>query len=136
MIINGNDVNHLFLKGQQFDLNYDDLIGKNMKIDNIGFGNGNNIKIRRDGATDFDRPYYKGLSSQTVKIDGYRIGYGTDPIFPDLWLSGRIYTYQFNSIANNDVWIKASDVTVLQSGGVNSTPILMLIYYMEVMPSC
>ena len=117
MIINGNDVNHLFLKGQQFDLNYDDLIGKNMKIDNIGFGNGNNIKIRRDGATDIDRPYYKGLSSQTVKIDGYRIGYTTDPIFPDLWLSGRIYTYQFNSIANNDVWIKASDVTVLQNGG-------------------
>ena len=116
MIINGNDVNHLFLKGQQFDLNHDDLIGKSMKIDNYGFGNGNNIKIRMDGSTDFDYPN-NNTPSQTVKIDGYRIGNSTDSMFPELWLSGKIGTYKFNPTCKYEVWVKASDVTVLQSGG-------------------
>lgn len=135
MIINDNEVKHLFLKGQQFDINHDNLIGKTMKIDNYGFGNGNNIKIRMDGSTDFDYPYNNALPSQTVKIDGYRFGNNTDPMFPSLWLSGKICTYKFNTASKYDVWVKASDVTVLQNGGVNSTPIFMFIYCMEVMPS-
>lgn len=111
MLINGQEVNHLFLKGQQFDLNHDDLIGKTMKIDNYGFGNGSNIKIRIDGDADTDFPYINNLPSQTVKIDGYRIGNSTDPIFPDLWLSGKIYSFR-NASGTKDVWVKASDVSI------------------------
>lgn len=113
MLINGQEVNHLFLKGQQFDLNHDDLIGKTMKIDNYGFGNGNNIKIRMDGSTDFDYPYRDAIQSQNVIIDGYRFGDNADPIFPNLWLSGKISTYKFNPACKYEVWIKASDVRIL-----------------------
>lgn len=113
MLINGQEVNHLFLKGQQFDINHDNLIGKTMKIDNYGFGNGNNIKIRMDGSTDFDYPYRDAIQNQNVIIDGYRFGDNADPMFPNLWLSGKIGTYKFNPACKYDVWVKASDVSIL-----------------------
>ena len=43
MIINGNEVNHLFLKGQQFDLSY---VGKQVKTKNTVY---DNMRINRDG---------------------------------------------------------------------------------------
>ena len=43
MLINGQEVNHLFLKGQQFDLSY---VGKQVKTKNTVY---DNMRISRDG---------------------------------------------------------------------------------------
>lgn len=98
MIINGNEVNHLFLKGQQFDST--EAIGKEVIFLNKIF-------------TDY------GLTP-----DGRLVSLGSSVVYP-AGTTGWVVVAQvknFLYIANpkmsiESTWVKVSDVTVLQSGG-------------------
>lgn len=122
MLINGEEVNHLFLKGQQFDESW---FGVHVKIksDNIYTNrhldsNGNIVVASDSGGTGIN------VGEECICLAKCN---------DNLFIVPITYT-GFNNF--RDTWVKASDVTVLQSGGVNSTPILMFIYCMEVMPLC
>lgn len=111
MLMNGKEVKNLIISGEIFTKSNDDLIGKNMKIDNYGYGNGNNISIKFDNGT-VDYPYSPSVQTQTVAIDAYRMGSKQDPLYSGLWLGGKIKTYK-NSTGSSNAWVKASDVTIV-----------------------
>lgn len=121
MIINGNEVNHLFLKGQQFDESWfgvhvkiiSENIYTNRHLDSKG-----NIIVASESATGIN------VGEECICLAKCR-----DNLFIVPLAISSVTWYR-------DTWVKVSDVTVLQSGGVNSTPIFMFIYCMEVMPSC
>lgn len=111
MLMNGKEVKNLIISGEKFIKSNDDLIGKNMKIDNYGYGNGNSIVIKfDDGSTDY--PYDSYAQTQTIAIDAYRLGSDQDPMYSGLWLGGKIKTYK-NSNQSKSAWVKASDVTIV-----------------------
>lgn len=102
MIINGNEVNHLFLKGQQFDKSW---FGVHVKIksDNIytnrHLDSNGNIFVVSESAPAIDVGE-ECICVAKCKDNLYIIPLKSIPI-----------------VDYRDTWVKASDVTVLQSGG-------------------
>lgn len=101
MLINGDEVNHLFLKGQQFDST--ELIGKEVKF----------LKeFRTNYALAPDGKLYNNSSSTVYEA-------GTTGFVILAQAMGCFYVIN-PKFAISDIrcgWVKASDVTVLQSGG-------------------
>lgn len=120
MLMNGKEVNHLIVHGEQFDKSN---CGKKVKVvrdisvsqNNVSM-NGNYIYYNHGGALI--------ISAGTL---GYVIGL----------TYGQCY-YIFDATIDNSagVWVPKDSVEILENGGVNSTPILLFKYCMEVMPSC
>lgn len=121
MLINRQEVNHLFLKGQQFDESWFGvhvkIISENIYTNRHLDSNGNIFVASNSGGTGIN------VGEECICLAKCR-----DNLFIVPLAISSLTPYR-------DTWVKASDVTVLQSGGVNSTPIFMFIYCMEVMPS-
>lgn len=156
MLMNEKEVNHLLLSGEQFDKSYDGLIGKYMKIKNYDHPDYTEIPVKSDycgadvtdknfsidGKTSFlPYPHYAVYEEyQIVKILCWRyINPSFSKSWPGLWLGGKIYVGGISDTDMKDVilWVRVSDVEILENGGVNSPSYLLIIYNMkEVVPSC
>ena len=136
--MNGKEVNNLIINGERFTKPYDDLIGKNMKIYSKGYSK-QPIEVHGDDYSSYhDYTYYftpsgfdiKGnvVPFQIVKITGWRYATTSDD-WQGLWLSG--YIRDTTNLLRSGGWIKASDVEILESGGVNKPSYLLFIYELE-----
>ena len=107
---NGYPVSHLFLRGRQFDINHDGLVGKSMVMINYSDPNKTTLK-NDDGSVANAYPYSpQGDTTQTVKVIAFRIGSANDS-FPGLWLKGNIET-PYNPTGAL-YWIEAKLITIL-----------------------
>lgn len=121
MLMNGKEVNHLFLNGEQFDLSN---FGKKIKIVKrieVSYN-----YVRMDGS--YFHSDTGGSSIIMAGTMGYIIGLTYGECF-----------YIFNTKIENPVgvWVPKDSVEILENGGVNSPSCLLIIYNMrEVAPSC
>ena len=125
MNINGNEVNNLFLYGHRFGIS--DLVGKHAKA---------NGTYRLASSVDLDT----GLPNNYSSTIGNTIPDQEMTIIAQIKNSNGHFTLYIEK-PGIDIsyggWIEENYVTIIENnGGVNSTPVLMFIYCMEVMPSC
>lgn len=158
MLINGKEVNNLIIDGERFARTYDNLIGKKVwiPVNTIAFNSIASIYRRTNSEY-----YYADWSNQvrnhwtdgpehkddkygqtaTVKDWQMKIGFKSEVApnsdyvsFWGIWLC--VGDVSANGPQGN-LWVNLKDVTILQSGGVNSPFYLLIIYNMkEVVPSC
>lgn len=103
MIINGNEVNHLFLKGQQFDQSW---FGVHVKIISDHIYNNRHL----DSEGNIFIPLNSGGTGINVGEECICLAKCKDNLF-------IIPLANSSTSGSRDTWVKASEVTVLQSGG-------------------
>lgn len=148
MLAGGKEANYLMINGDVFESNQN--FGQNYK-----FGNSNPRAKYYDVKFDNKRPMMvmaktttrttSSSSNYTIEVDGldsamvYKIVVFQDEKYA--LTECRLIAKGSNNLAPHmPLWIKMSDfggaTPIVENGGVNSSPYLLVIYDMEVMPSC
>lgn len=158
MLMNGKEVNNIIIDGERFARTYDNLISKKVWIpaNTNAFDSIASIYRRINSEYHYadwsnqvrshltDGPELKdGKSGQTVTVKDWQMKIGSKPevapnsdyvSFWGLWLC--VGNINANGPQSN-LWVNSKDVTILQSGGVNSPSCLLLLYNVrEVASSC
>lgn len=115
LLMNGKEVNHLLLNGEQFDLsNY----GKKVKVVK-------RIEVCINGVN-FDGSYFYNNTGGASIISAGTLGYIIGLTY------GQCY-YIFNTASKNPVgvWVPKDSVEILENGGVNKPFYLLFIYKLD-----
>lgn len=95
MFINGNEVNHLFLKGQQFDLSYSHLAAK--IVDPTGRISDINLGERVNADNTIALLLNNNGSQQTVKVGS------------ECWVLARFMDYVYIAVNDSSNWHSSVD---------------------------
>ena len=146
MKINDQDVNNLFLNGQNFSAN--DAIGPLYNFDQTDYDNLTWYypALNSDGSINYFGKCgnYSYASSETWWYNPVpilkKITFENEEYFLMHGCIAIKYTNGFNDTQQGAFWVKSKDLSNYEpyskNGGVNSPSYLQLIYNMEVVPSC
>lgn len=115
LLMNGKEVNHFIVHGEQFDLsNY----GKKVKVVK-------RIEVSINGVN-FDGSFFYSNTGGASIISAGTLGYIIGITY------GQCY-YIFNTASKNPVgvWVPKDSVEILENGGVNSPSYVLFIYKLE-----
>ena len=149
MLAGGKEVNYLMINGDVFASNQN--FGQN-----YNFSNSNPRAKYYDVKFDSDNKPIMSMAKMTARTANTNLDYTIELDVPNSAMVYKIITFQNEKFAltecrlivkgsNNiaphmPLWIKMSDfgggTPIVENGGVNSPSYLLVIYNMEVMPSC